>query len=597
MSFIGIYGRVLGLLRRERRFVAVLALANLGLATLPFVEPLLFGRVVDTLASSATRPPGEVWHDAVRLLAIWAVVGIAGIAANMAVALHADRLAHRNRLAAIRDFFEHVLQLSVAFHTATHSGRLLKIMLQGSDHLFGLWLAFFREHLSTLVALVVLLPVSLWLNWRLGLLLIGLMAVFCSLTAFVVRRAESAQREVETQHSELAERTGDALANVLLIQSFVRLAAEVRQLGDVMERLLAAQFPVLNWWALATILAHSASTITVISIFLLGTWLNLAGLATVGEIVTFMGFATLLIGRLEQAMAFVSRLFLQMAAIADFFAVLDARPIVTERPGALVLGRAEGAVAFEDVTFAYDPGRPAVRGVSFSAVPGETVALVGPTGAGKSSTLGLLFRLWDPQAGRITIDGHDIRDLTLESLRRNIGVVFQESALFYRSIADNLRVGRADATDAEVEAAAMAAQAHDFIMRQPQGYDTPIGERGVTLSGGERQRLAIARAILKDPPILVLDEATSALDSVTERLVQEALRAVTKGRTTFVIAHRLSTIRDADRILVFEDGRVVEQGGFDELIALGGSFAHLVRTQYGESALAGRTVSPGATAD
>ncbi|MGE0719888.1 MAG: glucan ABC transporter ATP-binding protein/ permease [Alphaproteobacteria bacterium] len=580
-----IYGRVLGLLWPERRLVAMLGLANVALATLPFLEPLLFGRVVDTLASAGGRPADDVWSDALRLLAIWAVIGIAGIVANMAVALYADRLAHRNRLAAMREFFEHVLQLSVAFHTATHSGRLLKIMLAGSDHLFGLWLAFFREHLSTLVSLFVLLPVSLWLNWQLGLLLVILMVVFCGLTAFVVRRAESAQRDVETHHSALAERTGDALANVLLIQSFVRLAAEVRQLGDVMEKVLAAQFPVLNWWAFATILSRSASTITVIAIFLLGTWLHLEGQATVGEIVTFMGFATLLIGRLEQAMGFVSRLFLQMAAIADFFGVLDARPIVMERPDAIALERAQGAVTFEDVTFAYDPGRPAVRGISFHAEPGETVALVGPTGAGKSSTLGLLFRLWDPQSGRITIDGHDIRNLTLESLRRNIGVVFQESALFYRSIADNLRVGRPDATDAEVEAAAMAAQAHDFIMRQPHGYDTPIGERGVTLSGGERQRLAIARAILKDPPILVLDEATSALDSVTERLVQQALQAVTRGRTTFLIAHRLSTIRDADRILVFGDGHIVEQGGYAELIARNGAFANLVRTQYGEAAL------------
>ncbi|BBK43798.1 beta-(1--_2)glucan export ATP-binding/permease protein NdvA [Allostella vacuolata] len=586
MEFFTVYRRVLALLAPERRLVLLLGLANLALATLPFLEPLLFGRVVDTLASSAGRPPEAVWADAVVLLVLWGLVGIGGIVANMTVALHADRLAHRNRLAAMRSFFEHVLQLSVAFHTRTHSGRLLKIMLQGSDHLFGLWLAFFREHLATFVALIVLLPLSLWLNWRLGLLLVVLIVVFCGLTLFVIRRAEAAQTAVEAQHSELAERTGDALANVLLIQSFVRLAAEVRQLGDVMQRLLAAQFPVLNWWALATILAQSASTITVISIFLLGTSLHLEGKATVGEIVMFMGFATLLIARLEHAMSFVSRLFFQMAAIADFFSVLDARPIVTERPDALELDRAVGAVRFEDVTFAYDPGRPALRGISFEAAPGETVALVGPTGAGKSSTLGLLFRLWDPQSGRITIDGRDIRDLTLESLRRNIGVVFQESALFYRSIAENLRVGRADATDEEVIAAAKAAQAHDFVMRQPQGYDTPIGERGVTLSGGERQRLAIARAILKDPPILVLDEATSALDSVTERLVQEALAAVTRDRTTFIIAHRLSTIRDADRILVFEDGRVVEQGSYAELIAADGPFARLVRTQYGAAALA-----------
>jgi len=207
------------------------------------------------------------------------------------------------------------------------------------------------------------------------------------------------------------------------------------------------------------------------------------------------------------------------------------------------------------------------------------VAIVGPTGAGKSSAMGLLHRLWDPRKGVITVDGHDIRDVTLTSLRRNIGVVFQESTLFYRSIATNLRVGKPDATDEELIAAAKLAQAHDFIMAQPQGYATLVGERGRSLSGGERQRIAIARALLKNPPILILDEATSALDTVTEAKVQAALDALMEGRTTFVIAHRLSTIRRADLVLVMEDGRIVERGAYQDLMARGGEFAKLVQAQ------------------
>jgi ATP-binding cassette subfamily B protein len=207
------------------------------------------------------------------------------------------------------------------------------------------------------------------------------------------------------------------------------------------------------------------------------------------------------------------------------------------------------------------------------------VALVGSTGAGKSTAMALLHRLWDPQQGSVTIDGIDIRDVTLTSLRRNIGVVFQESTLFYRTIADNLRVGKPDATDEEMIEAAKLAQAHDFIMSHPDGYKTVVGERGRTLSGGERQRIGIARALLKNPPILILDEATSALDSVTEAKVQDALSQLMRGRTTFVIAHRLSTIRHADIVLVMDQGRIVEQGSYRDLLGRGGAFAKLVQTQ------------------
>ena len=233
------------------------------------------------------------------------------------------------------------------------------------------------------------------------------------------------------------------------------------------------------------------------------------------------------------------------------------------------------------VSFSYDGKRAAVADLSFTALPGERIALVGPTGSGKSTALALLHRTFDPQSGFITIDGMDIRALTLTGLRRNIGVVFQETLLFNRSIAENLRVGKPDATDADMREAAARAQALDFIVRNPDGFEARIGERGRLLSGGERQRLAIARALLKDPPILILDEATSALDPVTEARVTAALDEVMKGRTTFVIAHRLATIRNATRILVFDDGRVVETGTYDELVRRGGFFAELVHAQFG----------------
>jgi glucan exporter ATP-binding protein len=581
MEFIRVYGRVLGLLREQRGLAAILALANVAVAGLQFLEPVLFGKVVDALTQAGGKTDDEVWRSLALLLTLWCGVGLLGIGANMVVSLHADRMAHRRRLGAMATYFEHVLSLPFAYHSEHHSSRLLKIMLTGVDHLFGLWLAFFREHMATFVALFVMLPLSLTMNWRLGLLLIALIAFFALANAWVVSRTDKLQAQVEEHHSQLASRAGDALGNVHLIQSFVRLSAEARQLHELIGRTLDAQFPVLNWWALLSVLTRAASSITVIAIFALGTWLHLRGEATVGEIVSFMGFATMLIGRMDQASGFVARMFFQMPALNDFFRVLDTQSTVRDGPDAKDAGRLAGDVEFDRVSFSYDGIRPAVKEFSLKVPAGATVAMVGPTGAGKSTSMGLLHRFWDPQSGVIRIDGIDYRDFTLESLRRNIGVVFQDNTMFYRTIAENLRVGKPDATDAELVEAAELAEAHEFIAAQKDGYNTQVGERGATLSGGERQRLSIARALLKNPPILILDEATSALDVVTEAKIQRALKRLMANRTTFVIAHRLSTIRDADIVVVFEKGEAVEIGGFDELVARGGAFTRLVATQAG----------------
>lgn len=579
MEFFRVYGRVIGLLRAEKGLAITLAIANIAVAGLQFYEPVLFGKVIDLLSTARDRPVDLLWRDAREILGLWALVGIGGIVANMVVSLQADRMAHRRRLGAMATYFQHLLMLPFSFHNAQHSGRLIKIMLTGVDNLFGIWLSFFRENLATLVALFVMLPLSLFMNWRLGLLLLVLILFFAVTNVWVVSRTDRLQKEVEDLHSELAGRAGDALGNISLIQSFVRLGAETSEMHRIIGQTLQAQFPVLNWWALLSVMTRAASTVTVIAIFVLGTWLYTRNEATVGEIVSFMGFATMLIGRMDQASGFVSRIFFQMPSLGDFFRVLDSQSSVPDKPNGIDIGRARGDVEFDDINFSYDGKRPALVHFSLKVPAGSTVAFVGPTGAGKSTALSLLHRMWDAQSGVIRIDGIDHRDIKLESLRRNIGVVFQDSTMFYRSIADNLRIGKPDATQAELEEAAKLAEAHDFIMRQPQGYETLVGERGTTLSGGERQRLAIARALLKNPPILILDEATSALDSVTEARIQKALKILMQGRTTFVIAHRLSTIRDADQVVVFEHGRVVEQGAYQALLAEGGAFARLVATQ------------------
>jgi glucan exporter ATP-binding protein len=582
MSLLRLYTRVLQLLGKEARLGWILAGANLLLAAAQFAEPVLFGRIVDVLSGNASAGPLETAASSSPwpLLAAWVAFGLFTISCGAVVALNADRLAHRQRQAVLTNYFEHIMQLPLTFHTGTHSGRLMKVMLQGTDALWRLWVGFFREHFASIMSLIVLLPLSLYINWRLAILLFILCVVFTVLTTLVVRKTYGMQSEVETQYSDLSARASDALGNVALVQSFVRIDAEVQGLRFVADKLLALQMPVLSWWALVTVMTRTSTTITVLAIFTVGIVLHQQGLTTVGEIVMFVSFATLLIQKLEQVVSFINNVFMEAPRLQEFFNVLDAVPAVRDRIDAIDPGRLQGMVEFSDVSFSYDGKRPAVEDLSFVALPGQTIALVGPTGAGKSTAIALLHRAFDPQSGFIRIDGMDVRGLTLTALRRNIGVVFQEALLFNRSIAENLRVGRPDATDDELRIAAARAQALEFIERGDLKFEANAGERGRMLSGGERQRLSIARALLKDPPILILDEATSALDAVTEAKVNAALDEVMKGRTTFVIAHRLSTIRNATRILVFENGRVIESGTFDELVLRGGHFAELAKAQF-----------------
>jgi ATP-binding cassette subfamily B protein len=580
MKFLRLYFRVLEMLGREARLGWILALANLALASAMFVEPILFGRIVDTLASAQARVSQVAWRDLMLLVGAWVAFGLFIIICSTLVALHADRLAHRQYQVVRTMFFEHVLQLPLSYHIGAHSGRLVKAMMTGTNTLWALWLAFFREHFASFISLIVLLPLTLFINWRYGLLLMLLCAVFGVVIVLVVRRSEKLQSTVEGYYTDVAERTTDTLGNIALVQSFARIEMEVSGMKKMGEDVLKAQIPVLSWWAVTTVITRTSTTLTMLSILVLGVWFYLRGETTVGEIVMFMSFATLLIGKLEQAVHFANEMVMDAPRIAEFFEVLDTEPAVRDRPDAVDPGHMHGLVEFKDVSFSYDGKRPAVADLSFTALPGETIALVGATGAGKSTALALLHRAFDPQSGTVSIDGMDIRALTLTGLRRNIGVVFQEVLLFNRSIAENLRVGKPDATDEEMRAACERAQVLDVIERLPQGFETNAGERGRLFSGGERQRLSIARALLKDPPILILDEATSALDALTESRVQAALAEVMKGRTTFVIAHRLATVRNAGRILVFQNGRIIESGNFEELIQRGGHFAELARSQF-----------------
>src|ERR1700755_2523036 len=477
MSMLRLYTRVLELLGKEARLGWILPAANLLLAGPRVAGPVVFGKIVDVLSGKPSEGPlgsAPAWP----LLAAWAAFGLFTIGCSAAVALNADKLAHRQRQAVLTSYFEHIMQLPLTFHTGTHSGRLMKVMLNGTDSLWRLWLGFFREHFAAIMSLVVLLPLAFYINWRLAILLFALCIVFTVLTTLVVRKTYGMQSEVEAHYSDLSARASDALGNVALVQSFVRIDAEVQGLRFVANELLAAQMPVLSWWALVTVITRASTTITVLAIFTVGILLHQQGLTSVGEIVMFVSFATMLIQKLEQVVSFINSVFMEAPRLQEFFDVTDAVPAVRERPGPMDTGRLSGLVEFNDVSFSYDGKRPAIEDLSFTALPGQTVALVGPTGAGKSTAIALLHRAFDPQSGIIKIDGMDIRGLKLTALRRNIGVVFQEALLFNLSPADNLRVGKPDATEEDMRIAAARAQALDFIERSERGFETKAGERG-----------------------------------------------------------------------------------------------------------------------
>lgn len=567
MSLFRTYCRAIGLLRPEWKLAVTLAAASVGIAAVQLAEPVLFGAVVDALSKQ---------EPAANIIGLWALLGLGGIAAGVVVAVIADRLAHRRRLVALSSAFEQAITLPLSYHAKSGSGAVIGVVQRGSDELFWLWLSSLREQLSAVIGIIFLVPLAISMNWQMAAIL-GMLAVcFTALNFFVISKTSGGQERVDRQHTNVLGRVGDVIGNVTIVQSYGRLVSEADAIRTMIGKLLDEQYPLLTWWGILTVLQRAAATLAMIAIFAVGAPLSARGELSVGEIVSFVAFANLLIGKLDQLSAFAVRTIQAKPKIAALFELLDAKSAIIERSDATEMTDVRGHVAFDNVTIQFPGTTQGVFGMSFEAKPGQTIALVGPTGSGKTTTLALLQRLRDPDSGRITIDGHDISDVTLLSLRHAIAVVFQDAGLFNRSIAENIRIGNPEATDEEMHQAAALAEADRFISRKAGGYDFIIGERGSMLSGGERQRLAIARAILKNAPILVLDEATSALDAETEKRIKRAVDTLRAGRTTFIIAHRLSTVTDADLILVLDQGFIVERGSYEELEAAGGLFARMV---------------------
>jgi glucan exporter ATP-binding protein len=568
VSLFQVYTRALQYLAIHKLRVSAIVMANIVLAVITIAEPILFGRIIDAISSKETVTP---------MLLMWAGLGVFNTIAFVLVAREADRLAHTRRSTLITEAFGRIISMPLSWHTQRGTSNALHTLLRACETLFGLWLEFMRQHLATAVALTLLIPTAFAMDVRLSLVLVVLGVLYVVIGKVVMTRTKEGQASVEGHYHTVFSHVSDSISNVSVVHSYNRIEAETRELKNFTQKLISAQLPVLDWWALASALNRMASTISMMAILVIGTFLVQNGELRIGDVIAFIGFAGLLIGRLDQMKAFVTQIFEARAKLEDFFVLEDSVREREEPADAGDLGDVRGEVEFRDVSFDFANGAPGMRNVSFTAKAGQTIAIVGPTGAGKTTLVNLLQRVHEPMSGKILVDGVDISKVTRKSLRRSIATVFQDAGLLNRSICDNIRLGRENASIDDVVEAAQAAAANDFIETRQNGYDTPVGERGNRLSGGERQRIAIARAILKNAPILVLDEATSALDVETENRVKVAIDNLRKDRTTFIIAHRLSTVREADLVIFMDNGRIVEMGGFNELSHSNGRFAALLR--------------------
>jgi len=547
----------------------MVVIANIVLAVITIAEPILFGRIIDAISSQG---------DVTPILLMWGGFGVFNTIAYVLVAREADRLAHGRRASLLTEAFGRIVSMPLSWHHQRGTSNALHTLLRASETLFGLWLEFMRTHLATIVALVLLVPTAFSMDWRLSSVLVILSVVYWIIGRVVMNRTKEGQASVEGHYHTVFSHVSDSISNVTVLHSYNRIEAETKALKGFTERLLSAQYPVLDWWAIASALNRMASTISMLIILIIGIFLVRSGEIKVGDVIAFIGFANLLIGRLDLLRQFATQIFEARSKLEDFFRLEDSVKDREEPANAGELNAVRGEVEFRNVSFDFANTTQGVRDVSFTAKAGQTIAIVGPTGAGKTTLVNLLQRVYDPQQGAIFVDGTDIATVTRRSLRHSIATVFQDAGLLNRSISDNIRLGREGASEAEIIAAAEAAAATEFIESRLAGFQTEVGERGNRLSGGERQRIAIARAILKNAPILVLDEATSALDVETEARVKEAIDRLRQNRTTFIIAHRLSTIRDADMVLFLDHGRIIEKGTFDELSAMGGRFASLLKT-------------------
>jgi ATP-binding cassette subfamily B protein len=585
--------RMLAYLKPHKRQVLMIwGMMLVGLC-LSLVPPYLTQPLTDQVLNPVKDP--RPVDERVRLLG-WLVMTLLGAQffgqalgvwrGRMAVRL-GQQLSHELR----NDVFRHLQSLSLRYFDKRQPGALIARVTRDTQALEAVLVESIQNFFSNILLFVGIGIVLLWMNWKLTLLVFIPAPVVLLLSKFSWDRMMNVWRRAWHLHSRLTATVSDSLSGVRVVRAFAkedreverfdRHSLELRNAEMAAEHMWVTFFPVLFFiMSIGNLIVWYVGGYQVIQDSTLGAQLLPdRKVFTLGQFFTFFGYLTQFYGPLQFMSRVADFLSRSLASAERVFEVLDTESDVQDAEKPVPLPRIEGRVEFKNVTFGYEPHKPVLKEVSFSVAPGEMIGLVGQSGAGKSTTINLICRFYEVQEGEVSIDGVNIKQIAQKDLRSQIGVVLQEPFLFSGSIYDNIAFARPSATRADIVAAAKAANAHDFIIQKPDGYDTQVGERGQTLSGGERQRVSIARAILHNPRILILDEATASVDTDTERQIQDALSRLIKGRTTFAIAHRLSTLRNATRLVVLKDGKVAEVGTHTELAEKKGEFYRLVQMQ------------------
>lgn len=557
-----------------RAAVAVLLLLTVVLAALNAAEPLVLKFIFDHLAD------GRGTHFLLWGVGLLVAVGLGRELINAI----SNWLTWHTRLglhyALLEATVERLHRLPLGYHRTEGVGAIISRLDRSIQGFIGAVSQILFNVFPAIIYLVIAVVVMMQLNWKLALIVLFFSPIPAFLAAVAAPEQTRREQSLMDQWSKIYSRFNEVLSGILTVRSFAMEDAEKsRFLKDVSvaNRLVVRGVGIDTAFGSATNLAILMARLTATAI---GATMVMDGEMTIGTLVAFLGYVGGLFGPVQGLSGIYQTMQKASVSLDQIFSFLDLQEHLSDKPGAEDVDGVRGEVQFEKVKFNYgDPNRPLLDGINLTVKAGETLAIVGPSGAGKTTMMAMVMRFYDPLEGRILLDGKDLRRLKQTSLRRHIGVVLQDPLLFNDTIRNNIAYGKPNATISEVEAAARAANAHEFILRTPEQYDTMVGERGSRLSVGERQRITIARALIKNPPIIILDEATSSLDAESESLVQDALDRLMKDRTTFVIAHRLSTVVRADRIIVLKDGRIDEMGSHRELMQLGGYYAMLVKRQ------------------
>ncbi|MEI6171499.1 MAG: ABC transporter ATP-binding protein, partial [bacterium] len=566
--------------RRAVLLVILLAAVGTGVG---LAGPYLMGRGVDAIARGSGME--ALARIILAMIGVYVLSWLANASQGWIVAGVAQKMMQKLR----SEMFDHMQTLSLRFFDSRTSGELMSRLTNDMDAVSRVLSQNVSQLFSGVLTLVGVLIIMFVLNPLLALGTMVACPLMIGLVGLVGSKTRKAFRGYQKDLGALNGILEETYSGQRVVMAYGQQETALRKFDEANEVVRKVGTHAMTYALLVMPMMGILSNANIAIIAGLGGWMAIVGMTTVGTIASFIGYS----GRFAEPLRMLGDLYNQVqAAIAGaerIFAVIDTAPDQTDSADAVELGRVQGDVMFDHVTFSYVPGVPVLKDVSFHARPGERVALVGPTGAGKTTMVNLLSRFYDIEGGSIRIDGLDLRKMTRASLRRNLGTVLQQSFLFAESVMENIRYGRLGASDAEVIAAATLAQADRFIRRLPQGYDTVLSERGANISEGQRQLIAIARAILADPRILILDEATSSVDTRTEVHIQEALLELMKGRTSFVIAHRLSTIRGADEVIMIENGSIVERGSHEQLMAAQGAYHRLYLSQFRGQAGEGAT--------